>query len=192
MQLAKDVHSIRIMGGVPPPRSYQTPEEVPLDNVAGPLGKPEAKSDATLAQAAPRQRAGGLRLASPIELKVLEGDRILGSTADGPIITTAGVHELELINGALGFRTHLTTTIRAGQITSVSIAPPEGKLSINASPWAQVLIDGNAAGETPLANVSVAAGEHEIIFRHPQLGERRETVVVRSGALTRVSATLGR
>jgi hypothetical protein len=167
-------------------------ELAPFENPPGPVATLDPKNETTLAQAASRQRSGGLRVSSPIELKVLEGDRVLGSTADGPIVTTAGVHELELINTALGFRTHLTASIRAGQITSVSIAAPDGKLSINASPWAQVFIDGNAAGETPLANVSVAVGEHEITFRHPQLGERRETVVVRSGALTRVSATLGR
>jgi PEGA domain len=59
-------------------------------------------------------------------------------------------------------------------------------------PWAQVWIDGNAVGETPLANLSVPAGEHDIVFRHPQFGERREKTIVKSGALTRVSATLGR
>jgi serine/threonine-protein kinase len=63
-------------------------------------------------------------------------------------------------------------------------------VSINAQPWAQVWIDGNLIGETPLANLTVSAGEHEIIFRHPQLGERRETTIVKSGVQTRISATL--
>ena len=39
-------------------------------------------------------------------------------------------------------------------------------------------------------NLSVSAGEHEIVFRHPQLGERRETTIVKSGVQTRISATL--
>jgi hypothetical protein len=38
----------------------------------------------------------------------------------------------------------------------------------------------------------VPVGEHEITFRHPQLGEKRESVLVRSDALARVSASLGR
>jgi hypothetical protein len=46
---------------------------------------------AALADTASRQRSGGVRISSPIELKVLEGDRVLGSTADGPIVTTAGM-----------------------------------------------------------------------------------------------------
>jgi hypothetical protein len=55
-----------------------------------------------------------------------------------------------------------------------------------------VSIDGRDVGETPLANLSVPLGEHQIIFRHPQLGEHRETVVVKAGAPARVSATMGR
>jgi hypothetical protein len=34
----------------------------------------------------------------------------------------------------------------------------------------------------------VVPGEHEIIFRHPQLGERRQKTIVRSGVETLVSA----
>ena len=123
---------------------------------------------------------------------MFEGERVLGSSADGPIVTTAGVHELDLVNSALGYRSHQNVTIKAGQIVSLAITPPEGRLSINASPWAQVWIDGKPVGDTPLANLSTAVGEHEITFRHPQLGERHETALVRSGALTRVSAALGR
>lgn len=152
----------------------------------------EQKTAASLALAAARQRSGGLRLSSPIELKVLEGDRVLGSTADGLIVTTAGEHQLDLINTALGYRGHQTVVIRAGQIASLVVTPPNGKVSINASPWAQVWIDGRPLGETPIANVSIPLGEHEITFRHPQLGEKRESVVVRADASTRVSTSLGR
>jgi hypothetical protein len=52
-----------------------------------------------------------------------------------------------------------------------------------------VFIDGRAVGDTPLANLPIALGEHEIVFRHPQLGERRQKAVVQAGGLTRVSAS---
>jgi hypothetical protein len=35
----------------------------------------------------------------------------------------------------------------------------------------------------------VSLGEHQVIFRHPQLGERRETVTVRADVPTRVSTS---
>jgi hypothetical protein len=150
------------------------------------------RTAALLAQAANRPRSGGLRIASPIEVQVLEGDRVLGSSVDGPVVISAGVHQLELVNTALGYRARQTVDIKAGEIVPLSVKPPDGTLSINALPWAQVSIDGTPAGETPLANLSVAPGPHEIVFRHPQLGEKRETIVVKAGASARVSATLGR
>ena len=129
---------------------------------------------------------------SPVELQVIEGDRVLGTSSDGPVVASAGSHELEFVNAAIGYRARQIVQIKAGQIVSMSITPPGGRVSVNAVPWAQVWIDGRALGETPIANVSVAAGEHEIVFRHPQFGEHREKATVKSGALTRVSATLGR
>jgi len=93
---------------------------------------------------------------------------------------------------ALGFRVRQAVTIRAGTIARVPITPPMGRLSINAQPWAQVLIDDTAVGETPLANVPATLGEHQITFRHPQFGERRERVIVRADAPARVSTTFQR
>ena len=151
--------------------------------------------DATAAlieRAATNQRSGGVRLSSPIELKVLQGNRVLGSSADGPVIMTEGTHQLELINPALGFRVYHSVTFRAGQIATVTIPVPKGRISINAQPWAEVWIDDRAVGDTPLANLDVPIGEHQVVFRHPQLGERRQTVVVRADVPSRVSATLDR
>jgi hypothetical protein len=59
-------------------------------------------------------------------------------------------------------------------------------------PWATVSIDGNTVGETPLGNVSLPLGEHQIVFRHPQLGERTQKVVVKANAPTRVSVAFAR
>jgi len=149
----------------------------------------DARALAAIEEAGTRQRSGGVRVSSPIELKVLEGERVLGSTEDGPIVTTAGTHQLDLLNTALGYRVRQTVTIRAGVLTPLTITPPMGRLSINADPWAQVLIDDKPIGDTPVANVSVSLGEHQVTFRHPQLGERRETVVVRADVPTRVSTS---
>ena len=164
----------------------------PIESTLAPAVVPaagDARAIAAIEEAGTRQRSGGVRVSSPIELKVLEGERVLGSTADGPIVTTAGTHQLDLLNTALGYRVRQTVTIRAGVLTPLIIAPPMGRLSINADPWAQVLIDDRPIGDTPVANVSVSLGEHQVTFRHPQLGERRETVIVRADVPTRVSTS---
>jgi len=142
--------------------------------------------------AAARQRSGGVTFVAPIPLSVLEGDRVLGSTADGTIVASSGQHTLDLVNTALGYRIRQIITIRAGAIARVPITPPMGRISINAQPWAQVLLDDTDVGQTPLANVPATLGEHQVTFRHPQFGERRERVVVRADAPARVSTTFQR
>ncbi|HEY7191835.1 MAG TPA: PEGA domain-containing protein [Vicinamibacterales bacterium] len=130
---------------------------------------------------------GGFRISAPVEVHVLDGERLLGSSADGPIIATAGRHEFEFINSAIGYRARRVIDVKAGEITSVSVSVPDGVLNINAVPWAAVWIDGTSYGETPLGNLSIAPGEHEVVFRHPQFGERREKATVRAETTTRVA-----
>lgn len=187
MSVGSAVKSIRVVG-----RETRPPQILAPTLGATTAAPTDPRTVGALAAAAARQRSGGLRLTAPIELQVLEGERVLGSSVDGPIVAPAGVHQLDFINAAVGYRSRQTVEIRAGQIIPLRIQPPDGRVSINALPWAQVWIDGNLAGETPLANLPVSVGEHEIVFRHPQLGERRETTIVKSGVLTRISATLNR
>jgi len=144
------------------------------------------RSAATPAAGAP-QRSGGFRISAPVEVHVLDGERLLGSSADGPIIAAAGRHEFEFVNSAIGYRARRVVDVKAGEITSVSVTVPNGTLNVNATPWAAVWIDGTPYGDTPLGNLSVAPGEHEVVFRHPQFGERRERAIVRTETTTRVA-----
>ena len=97
----------------------------------------------------------------------------------------AGNHELELVSQAFDFRTTMNTKVPAGKTVSVPVTIPKGTLSINALPWADVTLDGQSMGQTPLGNVSVAIGNHEVIWKHPQYGERRQTVKVTASAPVR-------
>jgi len=137
-------------------------------------------------------KSGGFRISSSIELHVLDGERVLGSSQDGPIMARAGRQEFEFVNSVIGYRVRRQVDVKAGQITSLSIVVPNGTLNINATPWAAVWIDGTAYGETPLGNLSIVPGEHEIVFRHPQLGERREKILVRPETPARVAISLQR
>jgi hypothetical protein len=137
-------------------------------------------------------RNGGFRLSSPIEVHVLDNERLLGSSTDGPIVAAAGRHEFDFVNSAIGYRARRVVEIKPGQITLVAVTIPNGTLNINAVPWAAVWIDGSSYGETPLGNISIPPGEREIVFRHPQLGERREKTMVRADGATRVTVTLQR
>ena len=139
---------------------------------------------------AARVQPSGVLLSSAIELEVFEDGRRLGSTAEGLIVTSAGRHHLELVNSALGYRSSRVVNVKDRQVVSLVVDPGKGTININALPWAQVWLDGRWLGETPLGQISAPLGEHEILFRHPELGERREKATVGSEGVTRVSANL--
>jgi hypothetical protein len=163
-----------------------------VEEPRAPRANVDARAADNLRAAVRAQRSGGVKVSSPFEIHVLEGERLLGSSAEGPVVTTAGRHEFDLVNSSLGYRSRRVVDIKPGQIVTLAVTPANGTVSINAVPWADVWIDGNSLGQTPLGNVSVSLGEHEIVFRHPELGERREKAIVRSDRLTRVSANLQR
>ena len=64
----------------------------------------------------------------------------------------------------------------AGKTIAVRVEPPKVSVSVNARPWAEIVLDGDSAGQTPIANLLVTVGPHEMVFRHPQFGERKQTV----------------
>ena len=104
----------------------------------------------------------------------------------------AGRHRLEIGSSAIGFRETRTVDVVAGRTASVKVAIPNGRLNVNAVPWADVSIDGHQVGQTPLANLSIPVGRHEVVLRHPQLGERREIVIVSLGVVARIGVDLSR
>jgi hypothetical protein len=159
----------------------------PAPPVATPAPPKVTVSSAAAATGA--QRFGGMTFTSSIELQVFEGGKRIGVSGT-PIATTDGLHSVELVNEPLGYRVQQTISVKAGEMSSRAVPVPNGRVSINAVPWAEVWIDGSPAGQTPLANVSIPIGEHQITFRHPQLGEQRQTAVVKADGVTRLSARM--
>jgi hypothetical protein len=192
LQIGPDIRSISVISPQSAPKQDSMVGSTGLQNKPEQAAGAGARPGNVLAAVSAPQRVGGIRLSSPIELEVFEGDKRLGSSAIGIVTAPAGRRELDLVNSALGFRSRQVVDIRGGQVISLVVSPPNGRININAVPWAEVLIDGKSVGETPIGNLSIPLGEHEIIFRHPQLGEQRRTAIVRSDAVTRVSATLQR
>jgi PEGA domain len=130
---------------------------------------------------------GWVSISSPVVLQVLEDDRKLGTSETDRIVLPAGQHTLRVLNQRLGFQTARVVHIPAGGGASVKIDPPNGVVNLNALPWAEAWIDGRQVGETPLGNINVPIGEHEVVFRHPQFGERRQTFLVTANEPARVA-----
>jgi serine/threonine-protein kinase len=125
--------------------------------------------------------ASGWVAISGVPVQISENGTLLGTTETPRILVPAGAHELELTNAALEYRVIRPVQVVAGQTLSITLKAPQGTLSINALPWAEVWVDGKPVGETPIGNLSLTIGNHELLFRHPELGEQRKTVTV--GAL---------
>jgi hypothetical protein len=181
-----------------PTATQPAPEAVAPPPVTAPVTPPTtasapatAKPETEVAEAPLAGRIGGVRVTASVELQVFQDGALLGTTA-GPIALNEGSHTLDFVNESLGYRSRQTVAVKAGQLAAVRLSLPQGRININATPWANVWINGNAAGETPIANMTLPIGNHEIVFRHPQLGEQRMTATVKADGIARISATFQR
>ena len=143
---------------------------------------------ASMAAAGPA--AGWVSFTSALELQIFEEGRLLGTTGTGQILLPAGRHALELVSAPYDFRTTMIMQVQTGRTATATVPIPTGSLSVNAQPWAEVFLDGQSVGTTPLANLSVTIGPHELVWRHPQLGERRQSIAVTTKAPLRVGVDL--
>ena len=136
--------------------------------------------------------AGWLTVASPFPVDIIERDEVIGTSGTAKIMLPSGRHDVLLRNDSLGYAAPQTIDVVAGRTALVEVTPPTGLLNVNATPWAEVLIDGRPAGQTPLGNLKLAIGPHQITFRHPEFGERTTEVVVVSHGVGRVAVNLTR
>jgi hypothetical protein len=60
-------------------------------------------------------------------------------------------------------------------------------MNLNAVPWAEVWVDGQKKGETPIANLSVPLGTRDVVFKHPEFGERKMSATVNAKTPTVLS-----
>jgi hypothetical protein len=179
---------------VPPPAPFlaAAPCEPPVPDQPAAL-EASAAGGATTAAAPPRPPAlvaGLLSVETPVPMRVYARGRLVGTTEAETIMLPVGTHELTLENTNVGYQARRTVTVQAGRTSTVRLEPPAGSMNVNAVPWAEILVDGRRVGETPLAHVPVPIGSHEVVFRHPELGERRASVLVTLKGPARVSMDL--
>lgn len=134
--------------------------------------------------------SGWVTVKAPVSVEIREGGRLLGTSDTDRVMMAAGRHDLELVNETLGLRLTRVVQVPAGKVAPISIDLPSGVVNLNASPWAEVWIDGQRVGETPIGNLSVPIGPHEVVFRNPQLGEKRHAISVTLSAPVRLSVDM--
>jgi hypothetical protein len=184
----------------PAPRAKNTPP--PGARAKAPTPPPASAKAATTTPAVAKDRtptpeatatagknSGWLTMPLSPPVEVFERGRKLASRG-GRVTLPAGRHDLEFRNKALGIDTRRTVEVVANTEASVALDLQPGSVNVNALPWASVSIDGSPVGDTPLANLALAAGPHDVVFKHPELGERRVRVTVTAGTPLRVATDL--
>jgi hypothetical protein len=94
------------------------------------------------------------------------------------------------VNEPLGYRAIRSLQVAPGKTVPIKLEWPKGLIALNALPWAEVFIDGESVGETPIGNLSLPIGPHEIVFKNPTLGEQKYAATVSLRAPARVSVDL--
>jgi hypothetical protein len=135
---------------------------------------------------------GWLSISAPFDVEVVEHDDVIASSGTSRIMLAAGRHDITIMNRSLGYQDARKIEVTAGKTTAIRVDPPKVSVSVNARPWAEVTLDGNSVGQTPISNLLIAVGTHEMVFRHPQFAERRQTVVVTANGPNRIATDMTR
>ena len=134
--------------------------------------------------------AGWLAVQTPLPLQIHEAGGLIGLTETSRLMLSPGEHQLTLSDEKTGFKVSRVVRITPGQTTTLAVEVPRSSVNFNAIPWAEVWIDGERAGETPIGNVMLPLGNHQIELRHPQLGNKQLTLSVSLNGPNRVAVNM--
>jgi len=122
--------------------------------------------------------SGWIAVSAPIDVQIFEDGKLLGTNQTDRVMVSAGEHHLDFVNETLGYRGTRKVSVSPGKVDNISLKLPSGSISVNAVPWAEVFVDGEKAGDTPIGNVQATIGKHDVVFRNPDFGEMRQSVMV--------------
>jgi hypothetical protein len=124
---------------------------------------------------------GFIAITSKFPVEVYENNKRVGISTEGHISMTPGRHKVTLINGRYKYRAEVELAVKAGEITTHTVDVPMGVLIVSTAPGAEVFVDGERIGSAPLPPFPAAVGAREVIVRHVDHGERRQSVDVTPG-----------
>ena len=124
--------------------------------------------------------SGWVAVFAPIVLRVSADGRSIGTTEESRLMLPPGRHQLTLTNKELGYSAVEQVDIEPGEVKSVNVNP-RGTVNLNAVPWAEVWLDGQKLGDTPLAGTPVPLGQREFVFKNPQFGEKKVSATIKAG-----------
>ena len=116
--------------------------------------------------------------------------RYEGGTAGQDVMARFSLDGYQDASAGGVFPSNGSITVRA-TLEAIPVQQAPGFLTINATPWADVYVDGKAVGQTPIGSLEVTPGTHTVRLVCPPLeAEKTTTVTVGSGETKPVSADL--
>ncbi len=197
-----------IVLAVDPTRAHVVEARTPDDSVSGRMDvRVRPGEERELVFAANERTTARLRvLSAPGGASVLVDGEILGTTpleadvAPGHHAVQVRLRGFTSAEGAVDIQRADEQATLSFALTPSDDAPraaprrPQsrepGTLTIASSPWSEVYLGRRHLGTTPLANVPLPAGRHVLTLRHPGRPERRVTVQIEPGRLTRERVSL--
>jgi hypothetical protein len=134
--------------------------------------------------------AGFLSVSSRIPLEIYDGTRKIGTSAEGHILLAPGQYKVRLVNTHYGYREDAEFTIKPGEISTHAVTLPQGSLRITTEAGSEIYVEGELIGTAPVAAIRVPIGTREVLVRHPQFGERRQSVDISLGQPVDLSVIL--
>jgi hypothetical protein len=122
--------------------------------------------------------SGFLSVISRLPVEVYLGSRKLGASGDTHMLLPPGQYGITLVNTRFRYKGEVEVTVRPGEVTTHTVQLPTGSLHVNTASGAEILVDGERVGTSPASSLSVAIGTRDVLVRHPQFGERRQSVEV--------------
>lgn len=151
---------------------------------------------AQLEQTYLRQWMGSITITSQPSSEVYLDDKYLGETDQNKPLEIKnmleGIYHLKFVRGGFyDWEGDITVLAKMERSVTVSLIAKPGSMNIYSEPkGAQIFVDNNFMGETPMSLKTVAEGEHEIRLVKNNYQEWTQKVFVRSFQPTDVKATL--
>jgi hypothetical protein len=108
---------------------------------------------------------GWVALTAAVDVTLSEGGKPLKRDDRGWAILPPGTHDIQLDNRVLGVHEVRRVVVTPGGTTRLSFAAHTSTISLTTNEVAEVWIDGQTYGQTPLVDQPIAIGLHDVRLR---------------------------
>jgi hypothetical protein len=123
--------------------------------------------------------SGWIDASSPVPVKMTISGRPTGL---GRVALPPGRYRVEFVNDEIAFHDLQEVVVEAGKAVAITPGGLTAMLDVTSDAPADVVVDGRAVGRTPISNLSLPIGKHDVKFATDGVGEVRYEIVLAPGS----------